>query len=78
MSGAEVMSMLKFGAAAVFAGGHREPTDAEQAVETAAFVVEQLVTPSSPRGNHWLWAAVHTPQDPLSHWACFQRLGCPL
>ena len=43
-----------------------------QAVETAAFVVAQRVTPSSPGGNHWLWAAVHTPEDPLSHWACFQ------
>ena len=29
LSGAEVMSMIKFGAAAVFAGGNREPTDAE-------------------------------------------------
>ena len=52
--------------------------EAPQAVEAAAFVVAQLATPSSPGGNHWLWAALHTPQDPLSHWACFQRLGCPL
>ena len=29
MSGAEVLSMIKFGAAAVFAGTNREPTDAE-------------------------------------------------
>eukprot|EP00966_Prymnesium_polylepis_P101434 2349272-Prymnesium_polylepis.1 len=29
LSGAEVMGMIKFGAAAVFAGGNREPTDAE-------------------------------------------------
>ena len=29
LSGAEVMSMIKFGAAAVFAGGNREPNDAE-------------------------------------------------
>ena len=27
MSGAEVLSMIKFGAAAVFAGGKREPTE---------------------------------------------------
>jgi len=29
LSGAEVMAMIQFGAAAVFAGGNREPTDAE-------------------------------------------------
>eukprot|EP00966_Prymnesium_polylepis_P213073 4934712-Prymnesium_polylepis.1 len=29
LSGAEVMAMIRFGAAAVFAGGNREPTDAE-------------------------------------------------
>ena len=45
---------------------------AQELVDTAAFVVAQLVTPSSPGGNYGLWAAVHTPEDPLSHWACFQ------
>ena len=29
LSGAEVLSMIRFGAAAVFAGGNREPNDAE-------------------------------------------------
>ena len=29
LSGAEVLAMIKFGAASVFAGGNREPTDAE-------------------------------------------------
>ena len=44
---------------------------AVQTVGTDAFVVvvARLVTPSSPRGSHWLWAALHTPEDPLSHWA---------
>ena len=49
-----------------------------QTVETAAFVVPPPVTPSSSGGNDWLWVAVHTPEDPLSHWACFQRLWRPL
>ena len=43
-----------------------------QTVETAAFVVAQLVTPSSPGGSHRLQAAPHTPEEPLSHWARFQ------
>ena len=43
---------------------------ARQLVDTATFVVAQRVTPRSPGGTHWLWAAAHTPQDPLSHWAC--------
>ena len=42
------------------------------AVETAAFVVAQLVTPSSPGGSLWLRAAPHTPEEPPSHWVCFQ------
>ena len=46
--------------------------------ETATFVVTPRATPSSPGGNHWLCAAVHTPEDPLGHWACFQWLWCPL
>ena len=49
-----------------------------QTVETAAFVVTPPVTPSSPGGNHWLGAALHTPEKPLSHWACSRWLGCPL
>ena len=42
-----------------------------QAVETAIFVVTPAVTLSSPGGNHWLLAAVHSPEDPLSHSVCF-------
>ena len=42
-----------------------------QPVETAAFVATPPATPSSPGGNHWLLAAVHSPDDPLSRSACF-------
>ena len=45
---------------------------AGSARETAALVAAQLIPPGSHGGNHWLRAAVHTPEDRLSHWACFQ------
>ena len=38
-----------------------------QPVETAAFVVAQLATPSSHGGKRWLGAAPHTQEEPLSH-----------
>ena len=47
-------------------------------VDTAAFVAAQLVSPSSHGGNHWLWAALHTPEEPPSHLARSQRLWCRL
>ena len=54
------------------AGQPRCARSVSQTVETAALVVAQLATPSSPGGNHWLWATVHTLEEPLSHRACFQ------
>ena len=50
------------------------PTGVRQTVETAVFVVGQPLTPSSPLGSHRLQVAPHTPEEPLSHWACFQCL----
>ena len=52
-------------------GNHRL---VQRAVETAAFVAARPLASGAPRGGHWLWAALHAPEDPLSPWACFQRL----
>ena len=47
-------------------------------VEKAGLVLARPLAPGSPGGSAWLGAALHTPEEPPSHWARSQRLWCCL